>query len=323
VISGIGTANIIASAMTTDKVAVVIDDLSQLSSIKNNTLVELSDVNFVVPLGTLYNLTKNGFNCDVLVRDKLGNTFTIRTKDTYTDRHSMNITNGTFNVTGLVDCSDSKMSVLRLRSASDIVKLPNILYSPINEWYGDKDMITTTSWKVATGDGSATATFGVPISSSDKKSSFALKDCSQAYAIENTYWGPSLKSWNGDTQCYKFTVSTQSATGDIYLSIWSLSYSSSFRDMKVEWAESEDATVWNDCHVTLEQHNSALGVSNEYPLGIYSVKAVGAQGHPKVCFKLSKASTKRADNTTNAISSSGPNYICYFGVYELKSEIND
>ena len=142
-------------------------------------------------------------------------------------------------------------------------------------------------------------------------------DNTKAYAADNTYWGPSLKSWDGSGQYYKFTVSTAGISEDIYLSLWTLSFSSSVAALKVEWAESPDAATWTDCGVVLTQNNAANGTSNEYFLGTYSVRAPGAQNRETVCFRVSKASDKRADGKTSVISATGPNYMCYFGVFAL------
>ena len=65
-------------------------------------------------------------------------------------------------------------------------------------------------------------------------------DNTKAYAADNTYWGPSLKSWDGSGQYYKFTVSTAGISEDIYLSLWTLSFSSSVAELKVEWAGDVD-----------------------------------------------------------------------------------
>lgn len=51
-------------------------DFTTLDAVPHNTLVTLRNVNFAVPLGTLYNLTLAGFECDLTIRDGKGNAFT-------------------------------------------------------------------------------------------------------------------------------------------------------------------------------------------------------------------------------------------------------
>lgn len=292
-------------------------DFSTIDELADGEDVKLENVSFVVPLGTLYNApTLANNHCDLTIRDCKGNTFTVRTTDSDTFRHEQNIVAGNYNITGYIDrTTDAKVPAIRLRSASDLVKVQSESYRAIAEWYGDKSAITTTGWQVATGSG--VARYGVAIADADKKASFARKDCTQPYSNDNTYWGPSLKAWNGDKQYYEFEVSTADATGDIYLSLWQISMKSSALEYKVEW--SADGTTWTDCGAVLTMRSTAqFSSSNENFLGTYSVKAAGAQGHAKVLFRVSKASNKRADGSKSAISSAGPNYMCYFGVYELK-----
>lgn len=291
-------------------------DFTTLDAVPHNTLVTLRNVNFAVPLGTLYNLTLAGFECDLTIRDGKGNAFTVRTRESDGFKHAQNVLFGDYNLTGSIDRS-GPTPALRLRSEADMVKIAAESYRSIAEWYGDKSAVSDTGWSVAKGSG--TAAFGVKINSAgaDVKSSFARKDCTKAYAADNTYWGPSLKSWNGSAQYYKFTVSTAGISEDIYLSLWTLSFSSSVAELKVEWAESPDATTWTDCGVVLTQNNAANGTSNEYFLGTYSVHVPGAQNRETVCFRVSKASDKRADSKTSVISATGPNYMCYFGVFAL------
>lgn len=292
-------------------------DFSTIGDLANGEDVKLENISFVVPLGTLYNApTLTGNHCDLTIRDCKGNTFTVRTFDDDTFRHDLNIVSGNYNLTGYIDrTTDVAVPAIRLRSASDLVKVETASYRTIAEWYGDKTAITTTGWQVATGNG--TARFGVAIADADKKASFARKDCTLPYSNDNTYWGPSLKSWNGNKQYYEFEVSTADATGDIYLSLWQISMKSSALEYKVEW--SADGTTWTDCGAVLTMRNtSQFSSSNENFLGTYSVRAAGAQGHEKVLFRVLKASDKRADGSKSAISSAGPNYMCYFGVHELK-----
>ena len=73
----------------------------------HNTLVTLRNVSFAVPLGTLYNLTLAGFECDLTIRDDKGNTFTVRTRDSDGFKHAQNILFGDYNLTGSIDRSGS------------------------------------------------------------------------------------------------------------------------------------------------------------------------------------------------------------------------
>ena len=301
----------------TDRVRLA--DFTTLDAVPDKTLVTLENVSFAVPLGTLYNLTLSGLECDLTIRDNKGNTFTVRTPESAEFKHARNIRACDYELTGTIDRSDAETPVLRLRSADDMVELGTQSYRPIAEWYGDQSAISNTGWSVAAGSGSCT--FGVEISApsgssaNDSKSSFARKDCTQEYSKTNTYWGPSLKSWNGSSQYYLFIVPTEGVTGEIYLSLWSLSFGSGPGELKVEWAESADAGTWTDCGVVLEQNSAASGTSNEYFLRTFSIHADGAEGHDTLCFRVSKASEKRADGSSSAISSAGPNYMCYFGVF--------
>jgi hypothetical protein len=319
VITGIGSANLISSGDGED-VAVKLDNLDSLLSIRNGTLVTLENITFAIPIGTLYNTSLAAVNkfdgqCNLTIMDSFGNTSTVRTRYEYTDKHAYNITSGAYDLTGIVDSYDGT-KVLRLRAKEDMHHTDLTQYKSIVEWYGDKSMISTTGWKPATGSGSAS--YGVAIADGDKKSSWARKECSKEYGDDNTYWGPSLKNWNSSAQCYYFETSTKNATGDIYATLWSISYSSSVKEMKLEWADGNDETKWTDCGVILEQNNVADGQSNEYPLGTYSVKIPGAQGRDRIIIKVSKATDDRVDGKASAISATGPNYICYFGIFELE-----
>lgn len=326
-ITNLTEANLIeeTSLTGTEAIPVVVTDLSAMDPDElENTLVELDNVCFTYPFGTLYNSNKEtGNDCVTLLRDSFGNNIDLRTHTTFTEKHTRLVPAGNCNVTGIL-MKHGENLVLRVRRAADLSEsvVPSV-YRTIAEWYNIGSWTNTTagsSWAPKAGAGSMTfGTFGVL----KQGWNYDRINPNEKNGSSNGHHGPQLDHWwdtgSGTGRSWEFSTSTADATGDIYLSLYTGSSNDGPKDFTVEWTDSNEAGAkWTQAGTYKCWSWGDTGSDHNNILMNVDMKLPGAQGKVLLRIRLRCSSAERAqENPANPlISTGGSNKLCYISLEE-------
>lgn len=328
-IANLTEANLIGETSLTEAEAtpVVVTDLSAMDPAElENTLVELNNVCFTYPFGTLYNSNKEtGNDCVTLLRDSYGNNIALCTHTTFTEKHARLVPVGNCNVAGILMRRGNDL-ILRVRRASDLSDSTTpSAYRIIAEWYnigGWANTAAGSSWAPKTGVGNMTfGTFGAL----KQGWNYDRIDPTQKNSGTNAHHGPQLDHWwdtgSGIGQSWEFSTSTADAAGDIYISLYTGSSNDGPKNFTIEWTDSNETgaqwtqagtyACWSWGDTDSDHSNILMNVDMKLP---------GAQGKTLLRIRLRCSSAERAqENTSNPlISTGGSNKLCYISVEEKR-----
>ena len=331
--------------------AVEMTDLTQID-LYPNTLVTFKNVSFVIPIGTVFN-GSGAEDCNntymSTIRDRGGNTAVIRTLKAFTEKWSGGISASTYDITAIVLPDSGEMipnynssptrlkherysHTLRLRNYADLAEtaVPNP-YTPIAVWYSPGSTSAgTTLWTPQIGSGTFNITDGIPVAPtvSGNRYAYCLIDPSLGYSNANSYCGFGKYPWwdaGYGGNYWKFSVSTASCTGDIYVAFMLGSFGTAARYFQVQWSTND--TNWNDVPDSeVEIWNgmttavaSAFDLNHLYTNQEFFVKIPsGSAGQENLYIRLITPSNTRTSPTSSTvtIATTSPSCILFVGVYE-------
>lgn len=322
-------------------------DIDDLTTINNyvNTLVRLRNVSFALPVGSLVNNNGDEKACPDyyrIIRDGRGNTATMHTMSTFTQKWNAALTNVDYNITALVIPDKGEImldgkrlrhenytNTLRVRRFADLEALASTTYRPVVLWYETSKPASVKNWVPQLGEGSfamlePSVTENVKDATTAREA-YCMIDPSLGYSSTNTYYGFSKKVfWSSEIGglWWEFSFPATSTNGDLYLTVLAGSYGASARYWQVEWSSDQitwnnagDYELWNS-HTT--SSSSAKDLSHLYTPQEFSFPLRGAHGASTIYIRLRASENVRVSPTgsTTTIGNTSSSCLLYVGIFE-------